>query len=213
MKNLLFCLICILASASCGDPDRSSGGLVPADALASTQDFVASPDQDTAQHIPLYLHKIPAEAELNDTITSVGGVGQLLPPPMGTLEAQILCQSYWVVEGYADSRASRPQKIAATGQWLRCFPNGTFQGGHWEKQTHSGRWYLTFQEKYPVLQLDSNVDRMDANWTFQYARDKSAIALTRRNDFGPRFNSLSTKWVELYDRPTREQFKNVHRGL
>ena len=39
------------------------------------------------------------------------------------------------------------------------------------------------------------------------------MAVVRRNTFGPPFNSLSSKWIELYDRPTREQFKHMHQGL
>ncbi len=213
MKSICLLLAISLVFTSCGDSTLPNAGPVPADELASTQDFVASPDQDTASHIPLYIHKIPAASELNDTITSVGSVGPLPPPPMARIEAQALCRSYWVVEGYADSRASRPQKIAATGQWIQCFPDGTFKGGHWDKQTHSGKWHLTFQEKHPLLQLDSNVDRMDASWTMQLSRDQAKMALTRRNGFGPHFNSISSLWVELYDRPTREQFKNAHQGL
>ena len=213
MKNLFFFLALSLALASCTDP-KPSDGTVPADELASTKDFVASKDQDTARHIPLYIHKIPADSELDTQTTAVGGFGQVIAPPMERLEAQALCKSYWVVEGYADSRASRAQKVAATGQWIQCFPNGTFRGGHWGKQTHAGAWYLTFNEKYPLLQLDSNVDRMDAIWEIQgFAGDQSAMAVVRRNTFGPHHNSVSSKWIELYDRPTREQFKNVHQGL
>jgi len=175
MKNLFFFLALCLGVASCTDP-KSTDGTVPADELASTKDFVASADQDTARHVPLYIHKIPAESELNSQVTAVGAFGQVLQPPMERLEAQALCKSYWVVEGYAE--------------------------------------YLTFNEKYPLLTLDSNVDRRDAIWEIQgFAGDQSAMAVVRRNTFGPPFNSLSSKWIELYDRPTREQFKHMHQGL
>jgi hypothetical protein len=98
--------------------------------------------------------------------------------------------------------------------WIQCFPNGTFRGGHWDKQTHAGAWYLTYNEKHPLLQLDSNVDRMDAIWEIQgLAGDQASIVVVRRNTFGPSHNSISSKWIELYDRPTREQFKNLHQGL
>jgi len=213
MKNLFILLALYLCATSCTDP-KPSDGTVQADELASTKDFVASKDQDTARHIPLYIHKIPAEGELDNQTTSVGGFGQTIEPPMDRLEAQALCKSYWVVEGYADSRASRPQKVAATGQWIQCFPNGTFRGGHWDKQTHAGAWYLTYNEKHPLLQLDSNVDRMDAIWEIQgMSGDQASIVVVRRNTFGPHHNSISSKWIELYDRPTREQFKHVHQGL
>lgn len=213
MKDLFILLALCLSVTSCGD-STPSDGTVQADELASTKDFVASKDQDTARHIPLYIHKIPAEGELDNQTTSVGGFGQTIEPPMERLEAQALCKSYWVVEGYADSRASRAQKVAATGMWLQCFPNGTFRGGHWDKQTHAGAWYLTYNEKYPLLQLDSNVDRMDAIWEIQgLAGDQASIVVVRRNTFGPSHNSVSSKWIELYDRPTREQFKNLHQGL
>lgn len=213
MMKYLFLLALGLTVFACKDSGPTDG-TVPADKLESTKDYVASADQDTARHVPLYIHKIPADSELDSQVTAVGEFGQVLQPPMERLEAQALCKSYWVVEGYADSRASRPQKVAATGQWIQCFPNGTFRGGHWDKQTHAGAWYLTYNEKYPLLTLDSNVDRMDATWEIQgFAGDQSAMALVRRNTFGPRHNAISAKWIELFDRPTREQFRHVHQGL
>lgn len=213
MKYLFLLAFLVTAIVSCTKADPKAR-ITPANELASTKDFIASPDQDTARHIPLYIHKIPAEAEINDTLTAVGGYSQALPPPMGHAIAQALCGSYWVVEGYNDSRASRPQKIAGTGQWIKCHPDGTFAGGHWGKQTYAGVWYLTFNEKHPLLQLDANVDRMDAFWDIQgFRKDEGVMVLTRRNTFGLRHNSISAKWIALYDLPTREQFELVHQGL
>jgi hypothetical protein len=205
MKHLLALLALFLCVASC---------IPPTDELASTKDFVASPDQDTARHIPLYIHQIPVESRIDSSLTSVGGFGQVIEPPISRPEAQALCNSYWVVQGYMDSHASRAQRKAATGQWIQCLPNGTFRGGHWDKQTHAGAWHLTFKEKFPLLQLDSNVDRMDATWEIQgFSGDQARMSVVRRNTFGPHHNSISSLWVELYDRPTREQFKDVHQGL
>lgn len=214
MKHLFILLFAAFALASC--TKTANDGTVPAEELESTASFVASPDQDTAKYVPLYIHKIPAASELNSATTAVGGFGQILAPPMDRLEAQMLCKSYWVVEGYADNDGSRPQKIAGTGQWIRCFPNGTFYGGHWGRQTHAGAWYLDYTQKYPRLTLDSNVDRMDAIWEMQaIAGDQTEMAWVRLSDtnFGFRHRPISAKWIELYDMPTKEQFAGIHSGL
>jgi len=214
MKFLIHLLPLVLLLVACGN--EPSDGTVSADRLESTDDFVASSDQDTAKYRPLYLHKIPAESELTNATTSVGAFGQVLAPPMERLEAQMLTKSYWVIEGYADSDASREQKIAATGQWLQCFPNGTFYAGHWDRHTHSGAWYMDYQGRAPRLTLDSNVDRMDAVWEIQgMTGDQASMAWVRIPDtgFGLYRGSLSVKVIELYDRPTRKQFANTHTGL
>lgn len=215
MKKLFYLPLLALFLTACGN-DTASDGTVPADQLASTADFVASADQDTAAYVPLYIHKIPAESEIDNSITSLGSFANLIVPPMEQLHAQMLTKSYWVVEGYADRDGSRAQKIAATGQWLQCFPNGSFRGGHWGKQTHAGAWYLNYQGRFPRLTLDSNVDRLDSVWEIQgVSGDQASMAWIRVNSegFGLQRRSLSVKLVELYDRPTKEQFAGVHGGL
>lgn len=215
MKHLLILLLVAFAATSCNN-NAASDGTTPVEELESTATFAASPDQDTAKYVPLYIHKIPAEDELNSATTAVGGFGQILAPPMDKIEAQMLCKSYWVIEGYADNDGSRPQKIAATGQWIQCFPNGTFYGGHWDRQTHAGAWYLDYTQEHPRLTLDSNVDRMDAIWEMQrISGDQTEMAWVRLSDtnFGVRHRPISAKWIELYDRPTKEQFAGIHGGL
>jgi hypothetical protein len=215
MKHLLLFSLFVLLLNGCNN-NTSSDGTTPADKLESTATFVASPDQDTAQYVPLYIHRIPAEEELNSATTAVGGFGQILAPPMERTEAQMLTKSYWVIEGYADNSGSRAQKIAGTGQWIRCFPNGTFYGGHWDRQTHAGAWYLDVSQKFPRLTLDSNVDRLDAVWEMQaIAGDQSQTAWVRlaNANFGSYHSPISAKWIELYDMPTKEQFAGIHSGL
>ena len=81
MKHLLFFPLLVLLLNGCNN-NTSSDGTVPADQLESTADYVASPDQDTARYVPLYIHRIPAAEELNSATTAVGGFGQILAPPM-----------------------------------------------------------------------------------------------------------------------------------
>jgi len=106
MKNFFYLLLC-LAVFAC-TKTTSSDGTVPANQLESTASFVASPDQDTARYSPLYIHKIPAESELNSPITALGEFGQVIAPSMQRVEEQMLVKSYWVVEGYADGNFRRP---------------------------------------------------------------------------------------------------------
>lgn len=216
MKQFLLLLLATFTLFACGN-NGPKDGTTSADELESTASYVSSPDQDTATYIPLYIHKIPAPEELNASTTSVGAFGQVLAPPMDRVEAQMLTKSYWVIEGYADTKASRAQKIAGTGQWIRCFDNGTFYGGHWDRQTHAGSWYLDYStSKYPRLTLDSNVDRMDAVWEMQaIAGDQTEMAWSRISDskFGPYHRAFSVKLIELYDMPTKAQFAGVHGGL
>lgn len=206
MKYLFFTLVSVVFLAHCSQPTP----------IESTASFVASPDQDTASYVPLYIHQIPPLEEINNDSTAFGQFEQRLPPPMDRTEAQVLTNSYWVMEGYADHEGSRQQRIAATGQWLRCLPDGSFQGGHWDRQTHSGLWYLHYNYKYPRLLLDSNVDRLDATWEIQgLSGDRSEMAWVRLSGevFGLPHRSISVRLIELYDRPTKEQFAGVHRGL
>jgi len=208
MKYCLYTLLCVLSFA-CND-GKPSDGTVPVDQLESTASYVASPDQDTARYSPLYIHPIPAESELNSPVTALGGFGQVIAPTMQRLEEQMLVKSYWVVEGYADGKASRFQRMAGVGQWIRCFANGTFHAGHWNRQTHAGAWYMDYQGKHPQLMLDSNVDRMDSVWEIQgVSGDQASMAMVRTGDtpFGFKWSPVSAKWIELYDMPTREQFK------
>ena len=182
----------------------------------STASFVASPDQDTARYVPLYIHQIPPAEEINKDTTEFGGFGPLFAPPMERIEAQVLTNSYWVIEGYADHEGSRQQRIAATGQWIRCLPDGSFHGGHWDRLTHTGVWYLHYNYKFPRLVLDSNVDRLDATWEIQgMSGDQSEMAWVRLSGevFGQPHRSISVRLIELYDRPTKEQFAGVHQGL
>jgi hypothetical protein len=182
----------------------------------STASFVASPDQDTARYVPLYIHQIPPAEEINNDSTEFGAFGQRLSPPMEKLRAKLLTKSYWVIEGYLDNESSGQQRIAATGQWIQCFDNGTFFGGHWGRQTHAGVWYLHYNHKFPRLILDSNVDRMDGTWDMQgLSPDHSEMSWVRLSGdvFGLPHRSISVRLVELYDRPTKKQFAGVHKGL
>jgi hypothetical protein len=182
----------------------------------STASFAASPDQDTASYVPLYIHQIPPAEEIDNDSTELGKAGQRFPAPMEKLRAQLLTKSYWVFESYADHSGSKEQIIAGTGQWIQCFENGTFRGGHWERQTHSGVWYLHYNYKHPRLVLDSNVDRMDATWEMQgVSGDQSQMAWVRLSGdvFGVPHRSFHVRLVELFDRPTKEQFEGIHRGL
>lgn len=207
MKYLLFPLAVFALLTHCAPPAP----------LESTATFAASPDQDTASYVPLYIHQIPPIEEINNgDSTELGAYGQLFAPPMDKIEAQILTNSFWVVEGYADNEASRAQKIAGTGQWLKFLPSGYFHGGHWDRQTHSGVWYIHYNYKHPRLVLDSNVDRLDATWEMQaISGDQAEMAWVRLSGdvFGFPHSPFSIKLIELYDRPTKEQFAGVHQGL
>lgn len=206
MKYLFCSLLVLVLLTHCAQPAP----------VESTASFAASPDQDTAHYVPLYIHQIPPAEEINNDTTAFGAFGPLFPAPMEKSEAQILTNSYWVIEGYADNQASRAQKIAGTGQWLKFSPSGTFSGGHWEKQTHAGVWYLHYNHKFPRLVIDSNVDRLDATWELQaISADRAEMAWVRLSGeaFGFAHPPFSVKLIELYDRPTKEQFAGVHGGL
>ena len=138
-KGVFFLGLALVLSACTGDPEAEE---IDDIALTSTASFVSSADQDTAAYIPLYIHDIPAAEELNSFTTSLGSCSPAVVPRLDRQEAILLTKSYWVVDGYADGEASRLQRIAATGQWIRCNPDGTFTGGHWDRQTHFGTWYL-----------------------------------------------------------------------
>lgn len=179
--------------------------------VSSTAEFASSHDSDTAKYKPLFIHGIPTDDEMNSDRTGMGGHGRILPPDMSRTEAQVLTKSIWVFEFYIDSQASLPQTAQGTGQWMQFNPDGTFIAGHWQQQTHSGAWYLDYQEKFPKLTLDSNVDRMDAVWEIQAINAEQDNMGWRRvpDAFGPYRKSIMGKVIELYDRPTRQQFEHL----
>ncbi|MEM9259572.1 MAG: hypothetical protein AAGA62_07980, partial [Bacteroidota bacterium] len=117
MKYLSISLFLLLTLAACKEEPKER--VLTADELVSTAAYVASPDQATSDYTPFYIHKIPAEKDLNTDTTPVGKYGQLIQPDMMKSQAQVLTQGIWVYEFYLDDDASIPQKIAATGQWLQ----------------------------------------------------------------------------------------------
>lgn len=163
---------------------------------------------DTARYKPLYVHPLLSDAELNAKNTALGGFGKLLPQPMERMEAQLLTRTYWVMEFYHDGHASKEQRKRGQGQWFKFSPDGSFTGGHWDRQTHSGAWYLIYEGPEVYLIIDSNVDRLDARWHVQaIANERDAMAWVRTAELGPYIpGSVSVKLIELYDVPTREQF-------
>lgn len=125
------------------------------------------------------------------------------------MEAQLLTgRPYWVMEFYHDSYGSAQQRLEGQGQWFHFNPDGTFTGGHWDRQTHAGAWYLVFEDDHRYLTLDSNVDRQDAKWDMQkISGERDAMGWVRSGDFGPRTpRTLQAKMIELFDMPTRAQF-------
>ncbi|MEO0731511.1 MAG: hypothetical protein AAFZ52_01650 [Bacteroidota bacterium] len=214
MKYFLSLLAgCLLLACQ---PEKKKDRVLTADELVSTAAYVASPDQATSDYTPLYIHQIPQDKDLDAKVTPVGQYGQLMQPPMDKFESQVLTSGIWTFEFYLDDDASVPQKIAATGQWLQFFPDGTFKGGHWERQTHSGAWYPNYLEKDPVIQLDSNVDRLDAKWQIQsIGGDQEQMGWVRMpiKDWGPYHRSIPAKLIKLTSRPTRQQFARQLGGL
>lgn len=207
MKYLLY-LLPLALMVACQD-DGAPGSKTQM--VASTAEFASSHDSDTATYSPLFIHGIPPEGEMEAPQTGMGGYGQVLAPDMSRTEAQILTKSTWVFEFYIDSQASLPQTAQGTGQWMQFFPDGKFIAGHWERQTHAGAWYMDYQERFPKLTLDSNVDRMDAVWEIQAINAEQDNMGWRRvpDAFGPYRKSIMGKVIELYDRPTRKQFEHL----
>lgn len=207
MKYTLFSLCCaVLLFTGCKD-DNNDGSTTSGKAYNTYSD-VASPDQDTASYQPLYIHDVPAD--VNAQVTSAGQYGQKSPPPMERYEAQVLTKGFWVTEFYVDKAASRAQKIAGTGQWLQFYGDGSFKGGHWGKQTHSGAWSINYTTEKPTVVIDSNVDEMDAWWEIHGVTSSQDAMSWRRvpeSQFGPYRKSIMVKLIELSDMPTREQFE------
>ena len=206
MKHLTLIFLCVLFLAGCQENNGTNS-----DSLKSTYPLVASPDQDTAKYVPLYLHDIPSD--VNAQVTEVGSHGPKSPPPLNRYEGQVLTKGIWVTEFYVDKYASRAQKMAGTGQWLKFLGDGTFQGGHWQEQTHAGVWSINFTTEKPTLVLDSNVDNLDAWWEIHGITGAQDAMSWRRvpeatslYNFGPYRKSIMVKMMELVDRPTKEQF-------
>lgn len=163
---------------------------------------------DTASYQPPYVHVVLTPDELNAQNTSQGGYGQIMSPPMNRTEAQILTRSYWVYEFYHDINGSIPQRVNGKGQWFRFSDDGSFVGGHWDRQTHSGVWYLLYDGDHRYLTIDSNVDRLDGKWDIQaVGTEEDVMGWVRVSDFGmPLKNPIHGKLIELYNMPTKQQF-------
>lgn len=208
MKYTIFTL-CLTALLFTGcQSDQASGNKPASDSkMATTYSFTASTDQDTARYKPLYLHDIPND--VNAQVTPTGAYGQIAPPPLERFEAQVLTKGIWTTEFYVDKSASRAQKMAGTGQWFQFYGDGTFKGGHWGTQTHSGAWYINFTTEKPTLVIDSNVDQLDAWWEIHGitgAQDAMSWRRVPENSTGAYRKSIMTKMIELTDLPTKEQF-------
>lgn len=164
--------------------------------------------QDTAVYQPLYIHTMLGEQELNAQTTSQGGYGQIMDPPMNRSEPRMLTRDFWVVEFYHDSFASKEQRKRGQGQWFQFNPDGSFIGGHWEKQTHSGLWYMIYDGDKKYVTIDSNVDRLDGKWDMQgIGSEEETTAWVRTTEFGPRTpRSVTIKLITLSNRPTKQQF-------
>lgn len=201
--HILLFACCVLLLNSCGN-DSANARKNPTPLSSGEMTVV-----DTARYQPLYVHPLLSAAELNAQNTAQGGYGKVLPPPMNRMEANLLTQSpYWVFEFYHDSYGSAQQRLEGQGQWFQFNPDGTFIGGHWDRQTHAGAWYLVFDGQDRFLTLDSNVDRQDAKWNIQKINgERDAMGWVRSPDFGPRTpRTLQAKVIQLFDMPTRKQF-------
>lgn len=204
---LLFCLLLVSA---CNEP-TSSASSSTATSSAKNPTPLTSGEMtvvDTARYQPLYVHPLLAEVELNAPNTAIGNFGKVLPQPMDRMEAQLLTQSYWVMEFWHDGHASAQQRLNGQGQWFKFNPDGTFIGGHWNRQTHAGAWYILFDRDDVYLTLDSNVDRLDAKWHIQaISNDRTEMGWVRTPDFGPRTpRAIQAKMITLDNVPTKEQF-------
>lgn len=200
-------LLALLFFCSC-DPAQTGDSNQQTD-YESTAAFAASHDQDTARYRPLYIFKVPPAEQLGESATDLGRYGTVIRPETNRAEVQVLLKNTWVMEFYVDTDASLPQRMAGTGQWLQFNADGTFRGGHWDRETHRGAYYLDYQGRYPKLTLDSNVDAMDAIWEIQAINgEQDAMSWRRTNEtkFGPYRRSVLVKLIELYDLPTKEQF-------
>ncbi|MFT7120100.1 MAG: hypothetical protein ACJAZ9_000270 [Neolewinella sp.] len=200
---ILFCIILCCLNSCQNDSSHSS----ESNGVKSTYSFAASLDQDTSSYIPLYLHDIPTDVNARNTTTGI--FGQFTPPDLARYQTQVLTKSIWTFEFYVDNNASRPQRMAGTGQWFQFNGDGSFKGGHWQHQTHSGGWSINYTTKHPTLVIDSNVDGLDAWWEIQGITDQQdAMAWVRVSDSGVGLyrKRIQGRLMELSDRPTKEQF-------
>lgn len=212
-------LLPFLLFAACSDPEPGTSGRAPGqaeDGVEMTDEFAAYPGQDTMDYRPFYLHPIPDDDVINTNETPYGAYGQLLPPPMEDSRIQLLTSAIWAVEYYINSEGTPRQNIYGTGQWMQFFPDGHFIGGHWDRQTHSGAYYVNIQGKYPFITYDSNVDQLDTNWEMQRInnnQDGMGWRRAQEKDFGPPSGSIVLKLNKLDNRPTRQQYQAVFNAL
>ncbi|OAV44168.1 hypothetical protein [Lewinella sp. 4G2] len=221
--SLLILAFTLLATSACTDPKPGTRGSAQEtdgqgriDGVEYTDAFAAYPGQDTMAYRPFYLHPIPEDDVLNDSVTPFGAYGQLLPPMMSDARVQLLTTNLWAVEYYINEEGTPRQNIYGTGQWMQFFPDGHFIAGHWDRQTHAGAYYVDLSGKYPMVTFDSNVDRMDTVWEMQRISDDRENMAWRRaieKGFGPKSRSIVLRLNKLYDRPTREQYRNVFAAL
>ncbi|MEM1359913.1 MAG: hypothetical protein AAGF89_17030, partial [Bacteroidota bacterium] len=89
MKYLSISLFFLLALTACKEEPKER--VLTAEDLVSTAAYVASPDQATSDYTPFYIHKIPAEKDLNAATTPVGGFNgsRIFVPDMMRAEAQV----------------------------------------------------------------------------------------------------------------------------
>jgi len=138
----------------------------------------------------------------SNKIQPTGSAGPARVPPQNEM-TNALMQDYWVFEFFVvpnDQQGSQFNR----GRWYKFFPDGTFEGGHWQEQNDFGNWYFrTAPDKTYVL-VDSEVnDLNDAEWEIQGSTfDYTAMSWVRTGNFGDQRKILG-KLLRLTDPPTK----------
>lgn len=119
-------------------------------------------------------------------------------------EVQLLLSTYWVAEFWVNHADASTNKINA-GRWWKFEPDGTFTTGRWEEVLAEGSWVVYPDEKYKLLHLDANINRLDMEFEMQnmsYERDIMSWAGTGLYDM----SRIAVKAISLLTQPTRKQF-------
>lgn len=138
-------------------------------------------------------------------IRATGTVGPARIPPQNQM-TNALMEGYWAFEHHVvpnDPEGTNFNK----GRWYNFYPDGTYEGGHWQEQTDYGHWYYRVTPDQTFVLVDSEVnDLNDAEWEVQQStRDYTAMSWVRTGNFGDQRKILG-KIIKVLDPPTRESF-------
>ncbi len=140
----------------------------------------------------------------SQTEQSTGKVNSPTPAGDSHMEA-LLMKDYWVFEFYIPKDDSDMEaKLFNRGRWYRFFPDGTYEGGHWQEKKDQGVWKYFVEDGQPKVWMDSANDGKDSEYKIKASGEGDAMSWVGSNRYNQ--SGIMIKAINLLTMPTKKQF-------